>query len=601
MNKRMQHPICKRTAALALVAALIIASLSFSYAESTGGENPQASFLSSAGIFVGSGGDLMLEQTFPIEQLLVVISRLTGKEAEAKAYAGTSTFSDVPAGHWAVPYIAWAKAGGIVKGNTDGTLGLGKACTTQRLLAFTLRAMGYDVAWNDVMGFARAKGLLDDVSPHADASPARGVVAVILYDALQVETARGKLLGVELGVIDDPALALTPAEISKKDSGSIVYIETYDEEGYVLATASGIVVGGDGRIATNFHAIDGAVSAEVTLIDGRVLPVVFVLTYDIQRDLAVLKVDATDLVPVTLGNSDLVANGEEIVTIGSPIGLQNSISEGLVSNRSREVDGLPYIQISAPISEGSSGGALFNRFGDVIGMTSASYDDGQNLNLAIPVNGLTQLMKTQNAVTLAALHTMPIEQTLYYDYGVFTGRTVGGLPNGEGTLVYSNGDVYEGNFVDGYAKGYGEYVWNEDGTMWKGEWEDDLMNGAGQYWYTEKDFVSGVWEWNAYMSDIAVPKGLKLRAASSTSIEIGWDKSDDAAYYHVYYSDAPNGEWSWFQDSEGYVGDMLWEDGYACTLTDCTPGSTMYFKITGVVWDKESEESQIVSVTLPKE
>ena len=91
------------------------------------------------------------------------------------------------------------------------------------------------------------------------------------------------------------------------------------------------------------------------------------------------------------GDSTAVAGGQNIFAIGSPLGLDNTISQGIISNPNRVVDGLGYIQTTAPISHGSSGGALINDRGELIGITSAGFEDGQNLNLAVPISRYADL------------------------------------------------------------------------------------------------------------------------------------------------------------------------------------------------------------------
>ncbi|MDP3057933.1 MAG: trypsin-like peptidase domain-containing protein, partial [bacterium] len=104
------------------------------------------------------------------------------------------------------------------------------------------------------------------------------------------------------------------------------------------------------------------------------------------RDIAILKIAGVGLPTVELGDSSSISNGDTILTIGNPLGLQNTISQGLISSTNRVINGLNFIQISAPISPGSSGGVMVDYFGRVLGVTSASFVSGQNLNLAIPIN-----------------------------------------------------------------------------------------------------------------------------------------------------------------------------------------------------------------------
>ena len=110
------------------------------------------------------------------------------------------------------------------------------------------------------------------------------------------------------------------------------------------------------------------------------------------RDLALLKPPLTNTDYVYLSSSYFVHSGDSVYTYGSPLGISNTITEGIVSNNSINYYGLEYIQISAPISPGSSGGMLVNEYGDVIGITTAYLVDGQNMNLAIPINRVIKLI-----------------------------------------------------------------------------------------------------------------------------------------------------------------------------------------------------------------
>ncbi len=162
---------------------------------------------------------------------------------------------------------------------------------------------------------------------------------------------------------------------------SIVLIQT-DK-----AMGSGFVVSSEGEILTNSHVISGSGTISIKFIaDNRVYSNVKVVKNNTIRDLALLKInDSGNFVPVVLGDSDQVSVGERVVAIGNPKGLENTVSDGLVSAL-RDMSGTKLIQISAPISSGSSGGALFNMNGEVIGITSSSFDEGQNLNFAVAIN-----------------------------------------------------------------------------------------------------------------------------------------------------------------------------------------------------------------------
>ncbi len=178
---------------------------------------------------------------------------------------------------------------------------------------------------------------------------------------------------------------LTPAEIAVRAMPSIVSVRTPDGFG------TGFVVREDGWIVTNLHVVAGAERATVALPDKTVHPVVEVVSVSAPHDLVVLRIEAKKLPVLTLGDSDAVHPGDPIVAIGHPLGLEDTVSNGLLS-AVRKVDGLVVLQVSAPIAPGSSGGPLFNEQGEVIGVATAILSGGQNLNLGLPASYVRELV-----------------------------------------------------------------------------------------------------------------------------------------------------------------------------------------------------------------
>lgn len=167
---------------------------------------------------------------------------------------------------------------------------------------------------------------------------------------------------------------------------------------------TGFVISPDGRIATNLHVIAGAEKVTVELADKRKFPVTQVLAVDGERDLAILQIDASGLPTVPLGNSDLVSAGERVVIIGNPLGvLEFSVSDGLISAVRQRSPQTKVLQTSAPISPGSSGGPLFNRYGEVVGVATYFSVEGQNLNFAMPSNYLRPMLRSGAGISLPEL------------------------------------------------------------------------------------------------------------------------------------------------------------------------------------------------------
>ena len=165
-------------------------------------------------------------------------------------------------------------------------------------------------------------------------------------------------------------------------SASVVMIMVYDQEGRCFKTGSGVAVSQDGYILTNCHVVSGGVSFGVRFENEEEETRTWSLVkYHTAFDLAVIRVERR-CVPIPLAPPDPVVRGQQIVAIGSPLGLFNTISDGIVSGF-RRIDQVSMIQFTAPISRGSSGGALLDLYGRLVGIITAGFDDGQNLNLAV--------------------------------------------------------------------------------------------------------------------------------------------------------------------------------------------------------------------------
>jgi S1-C subfamily serine protease len=189
--------------------------------------------------------------------------------------------------------------------------------------------------------------------------------------------------------------ALTPAQIAARSTPGIVSIRS------ATGLGTGFVVRKDGWIATNLHVIAGARELVVATPDRHEYPVIDVLGVDPTHDLALLRIDAGDLRVLALGDSEAVRAGDAIVAIGHPLGLEDTVSNGLVS-AIRVIDpARTVLQISAPIAPGSSGGPLFSDKGEVVGVATAYSTEGQNLNFGVPVRYLKAMMEDPHAVPLA--------------------------------------------------------------------------------------------------------------------------------------------------------------------------------------------------------
>ncbi len=210
----------------------------------------------------------------------------------------------------------------------------------------------------------------------------------------------------------DTSKELTAAEIYAANVNSTVGITTQVTTNYFgfqttsAASGSGFVLTADGYILTNYHVIENSSAIKVTLYDNTAYDAT-VVGFDESNDIAVLKIDAKDLTPVVLGDSDTLNVGDTVMAIGNPLGeLTFSLTKGVVSALNREVtfsSGLTMdlIQTDCAINSGNSGGALFNVYGEVVGITNAKYGSSSssgasvdNIGFAIPMNTVKSLVES---------------------------------------------------------------------------------------------------------------------------------------------------------------------------------------------------------------
>jgi serine protease Do len=203
---------------------------------------------------------------------------------------------------------------------------------------------------------------------------------------------------------------LTPAQVYAKNAGSVVAISckaTETEYGQIFETessGSGFILTKSGYIASNYHVVSGADSITVTISDGKEYAAQYI-GGDESNDIALLKVEATDLQPVTIGSSDALIVGDQVAAIGNPLGeLTSTLTVGYISAKDRVIttDGtqINMLQTDAAINSGNSGGPLFNMKGEVIGITTAKYSGTTNsgasiegIGFAIPIDDVIGMLE----------------------------------------------------------------------------------------------------------------------------------------------------------------------------------------------------------------
>jgi hypothetical protein len=190
---------------------------------------------------------------------------------------------------------------------------------------------------------------------------------------------------------------LSAGEIAKRATSTVVTITTPS------GTGSGVLVDSDGTLVTNLHVVRGDTRVSVRLANGDAYDDVHVVDVDARKDLVVLRIKAYGLTPATLGNSDQVNAGDRVFLLGSPRGLQNTLSDGLISALRDSGEGFRLFQTTAPASPGSSGGGMFNEFGELVGILVGKRADAENVNFAVPINYARGLLATKTVTTLVDL------------------------------------------------------------------------------------------------------------------------------------------------------------------------------------------------------
>ncbi|HRJ85717.1 MAG TPA: S1C family serine protease, partial [Ignavibacteria bacterium] len=178
---------------------------------------------------------------------------------------------------------------------------------------------------------------------------------------------------------------LTPDKIFEKVNNSVVVVLAYDNLGNMFQ-GSGVVINSDGLIVTNHHVCKDANRIEIKHYNKEIKNV-SIYKYDEVKDILFLKTDDRTLTPIPYGSSSSLRTGQRIYAVGSPEGYENSISEGIVSGFRTDENNVKLIQMTCPITDGSSGGAVLNSKGELIGLSVSGQHEGA-LYFAIPVNDI---------------------------------------------------------------------------------------------------------------------------------------------------------------------------------------------------------------------
>ena len=337
---------------------------------------------------------------------------LSGCQAEAAADNWISGFRDVPAGLQTA--VNYASHRNWTSGTTVLTFSPDSPVTANAWFSFLLRMLGYsdkagDFAVSDAAVFARHIGL---TPRHYDGALTLGDLYESARDALSFSYRDGSETVLERlirkGTVSRAAAnalglltpELTARQIADRYTSAVFQLSLYRKPIEIdaqspSADASGFFISSDGLAVTNYHSLEDAIYATATLSTGEVYPIDRVLYYDTDIDLAVVRVSRTSTAGrtasafacLTPAEEPDIRAGDVTYSIGNPLGLGLSVSAGIISDPSRPVARyqLPCIMNTADISQGSSGGALLNVYGQVIGVTSGAYAYGNSMYLAVPI------------------------------------------------------------------------------------------------------------------------------------------------------------------------------------------------------------------------
>ena len=211
---------------------------------------------------------------------------------------------------------------------------------------------------------------------------------------------------------------LTAEEIFECASPSVV--EITGQKNSSTSTGTGFFYDDRGTIITNYHVIEGCTKAIITLKNGKSYDVDKVIGYSEDKDIVILSTLCENSTPLKMRETE-IKTGEKVYAIGSSLGLSGSLSDGIISYAEREINGNTYIQTTAPISHGNSGGPLLDCRGRVIGITTAFLTNGQNLNLAVPI-GEIENISTNNSISLEELYVLYVESNPSDAFGISSGQ-----------------------------------------------------------------------------------------------------------------------------------------------------------------------------------
>lgn len=325
---------------------------------------------------------------------------------------------------------------------------------------------------------------------------------------------------------------LSAEQIYEKVDNSVVVVLAYDNNGN-LFQGSGVVLNSSGLIATNHHVCKDAVKIEIKHYTKEIINVQ-VLKFDEARDIILLKTADLTLTPVTQGSSLSLKTGQRVYAVGSPEGYENSISEGIISGFRTDENGVRLIQMTCPITDGSSGGAVLNSKGELIGLSVSGQHEG-NLYFAIPVSEVFALADielntaaddTKDAAEYFQIGTIAKENKNYRDAEVYFSKYIEKFSN-DVNAYYNRG--YARFKLKEYKKAISDFS-----TVLEQGASSESYFYRGNCYYSLKDFKSAITDYTKAIEqepdnyDIYYNRGYaNFRVRNYSEAASDWQKTID--------------------------------------------------------------------------
>lgn len=383
-------------------------------------------------------GNYALESPASRAQATVLLVRLAGAESAAKKAVQSTSFRDLPS--WARSEIIYAAQQGWAYGASATSFNPNETITANAWFGMLLRMLGYseknnDFKPEDAPAFAQRIGL---VSRSYSDTMTRGDLFESMAEALVFSYKDGSSTVIEkliergvcsryaanaLGLLNKE---LSARQLADRHMAAVFCLDLYNNQDAVTnktptSNASGFFISADGLAVTNYHSIEGSIYATATVCTGEAYEIERVVYYDKEIDIAVIRVSKTSadnqatsaFAHLDLAGTDEIRHGDVVYTLGNPLGLGLAVSSGIISDTARDVErySLPCVMNTADISQGSSGGALLNVYGEVIAVTSGAYTYGNNMYLAVPVDPAMTADLTASGWTLADVAELEAESS----------------------------------------------------------------------------------------------------------------------------------------------------------------------------------------------